>query len=66
MRWLNFNFIILPNLFIHAFCWTREVRSKLLRKGVWCIWHAVVWVVWKSRNNQIFNNISIGVEEMVD
>lgn len=43
MRWLNFNFIILPNLFIHTFCRTREVRSKLLRKGVWLIWHAVVW-----------------------
>jgi hypothetical protein len=66
MCWLNFNFIIPPNLSIHALCWIREVRSKLLRKGVWLIWHAVIWVVWKSRNNRIFNNITIGVEEMVD
>jgi len=66
MRWLNFNFINPPNLFIHALCWMRGVRSKLFRRGVWLIWHAVVWVVWKSRNNWIFNNHIIGAEEMVD
>lgn len=66
MGWLNFNFIIPPNLFTHALCWSREVRSKFLRRGAWLIWHAVVWVVWKSRNERIFNNKIIGVEEMVD
>ena len=66
MCWLNFNFIMPLNLFIHALCWSREVRSKMLRRGMWLIWHAVVWVVWKTRNDQIFNNKIIGVEEMVD
>lgn len=66
MSWLNFNFITPPNLSIHALCWTREVRFKLIRRGAWLIWHAVIWVVWKSRNNRIFNNITIGVDEMVD
>jgi len=66
MRWLNFNFITPPNLFIHAFCWSREVRSKILKRGAWLIWHVVVWVVWKTRNNRNFNNKIIGVEEMVD
>jgi len=42
MNWLNFNFIIPPNLFVHAIGWVREVRSKRLRRGAWLIWHAVV------------------------
>lgn len=59
MRWLDVNFITPPNPFIHALCWSREMRSK------WLIWHAVVWVVWKARNNRIFNEI-IGVDELVE
>lgn len=42
MRWLDFNLITPPNLFIHALCWSREVNSKKLRRGAWLIWHAVV------------------------
>ena len=63
MRWLNFNFITPPNLFIQTFCWYREVGSKKLRRGAWLIWHAVVW---KSRNNRIFNDKIFEVEELVD
>lgn len=63
MRWLNFNFIIPPNLFIHAFCWSREVRSKNLRRGVWLIWHAVVW---RSRNSIIFNAKSFEISDLVE
>jgi len=66
MDWLNFNFIKPPNLFIHALCWSREVGSKILRKGAWVVWHAVVWVVWKARNNMIFNDKVFEVEELVD
>ena len=66
MRWLNFNFITPPNLFIHTFCWSREVRPKKLRRGAWLIWHAVVWVLWRTRNNRIFNNKIIWVKEMVE
>jgi len=37
MQWLNINFITPPNLFIHAFCWSREVGYKNLRRGAWLI-----------------------------
>lgn len=66
MRWLNFSFITHPNLFIHATCWMSEVRSKKLRRGAWLIWHAVVWVVQKMRNDRIFNEKVCGVDEMVE
>jgi len=66
MRWLNFYVITPPNLLIHSLVWSREVRSKKLRRGAWLIWHAVVWVVWKARNNHIFNNIVPDVEDLVE
>jgi hypothetical protein len=66
MRWLNFNLITPPNLFLQAIGWSREVNSKKLRRGFWLIWHAVVWVIWKSRNNMIFNNKTFEILELVD
>lgn len=27
-----------------------------MRKGFWLIWHATIWVLWKYRNDQIFND----------
>lgn len=41
----------------------RHVSNKKLRRGVWLIWHAVVW---KTRNNWIFNNKIIDVLEMLE
>jgi hypothetical protein len=29
-------------------------------------WHAVIWIVWKVRNDMIFNNKVSGVDEMVE
>jgi len=66
MKWLNFNFITRPNLFIHAICWAREVWSKKFRTSMWFIWHAVVWVIWNARNNRIFNGKTIEMEELVE
>ena len=66
MRWLNFNIITPPNLFLHALGWSREVSSKKLRRGAWVIWHAVVWVIWTSRNNMIFKAKTFEILELVD
>lgn len=54
------------NLFVHFDCWSAEVWNKKLRKGFWLIWHASIWVIWKTRNDRIFMEISKGVEEIVD
>lgn len=66
IRWLDFTFIMPSNLFVHALCWTREVGSKKLRRAAWLIWHAVVWGVWKSRNDRIFNSKTSETQEVVD
>jgi len=30
------------------------------------IWEAVVWVIWRARNEFIFNNVILRWEELVD
>jgi len=42
MDWVQFHFLIPPNLIIHFMCWSSEMRTKKLRKGAWIIWHAVI------------------------
>lgn len=66
LEWLDFNFLTPPNLFVHFLCWSREPRSRTLRRGFWLIWHATIWILWKERNNRIFSNVSKEVVEIVD
>lgn len=66
MNWIQFNFITPPDLIIYFNCWSCIMLSKKLRKGAWVIWHAVVWIIWKMRNDRVFNNKVCGVDEMVD
>jgi hypothetical protein len=35
-------------------------------KGMTVIWHAMMWCIWRTRNNVIFNNGTVDVEQMVD
>lgn len=55
--WLDINFITPQSLFQHFECWSGEIGKKRLRKGYWLVWHASLWVIWKARNNMIFNNL---------
>lgn len=54
------------NLFIHSACWSDEANSKKIHRGFWLIWHAVIWVIWRERNDRIFNNKEKGVDEIVE
>lgn len=29
-------------------------------------WHAAIWIIWKARNDRIFNNITKEVEDLVE
>jgi hypothetical protein len=35
-------------------------------KGVLMVWHAVVWALWRARNDKIFNDKEVNVEELFD
>lgn len=66
MRWLDFDFLIPPNMFIFFLCWSGWERNKKIRRGLWLIWHAAIWVIWRVRNNRIFNNQVTEVDELVE
>jgi len=64
--WLGINFITPQSLFQHFECWNGEIGRKELRKGYWLIWHAVLWTIWKARNDRIFNNLMKDFGEIVE
>jgi len=66
MRWLGFNVVIPPNLFSLWECWDGVSNNKKIRKGLRMIWHAVVWSLWRARNDRIFNNSFREMEELVE
>jgi hypothetical protein len=41
-------------------------RNKKIRKGFSVVWIMFIWVLWKVRNNQIFNNGAESVDDAVD
>ncbi|KEH36206.1 hypothetical protein MTR_3g112330 [Medicago truncatula] len=66
MLWLDLNFIMPPNLLIHWECWSGGLIHKKIRKGLRMIWEVVIWVLWKARNDRIFNNENAPWDELVE
>jgi len=66
MSWLDLNFIMPPNLFIHWECWSGGPFHKKVRNGLRMIWEARIWVIWKARNDRIFNNVIARWDELVE
>jgi len=53
-------------MFIFSHCWSGWERNKKICRGFWLIWHAAIGVIWRARNNRIFNNQVTEVDELVD
>jgi len=66
LLWIDKMFIIPPNLFIHWACWNVGSSNKKIIRGLRLIWHATTWVIWKARNDKIFNDKDLGVMESVE
>ena len=66
MRWFNCRFITPPNLFVHLECWSVGRRDIKVTKGLWLIWHATIWVIWKKRNEKIFKGSHFYVDDIVE
>jgi hypothetical protein len=66
MEWVDVNFIMPPNLFIHWECWSGGSLNKKISRGLRMIWQAAIWSIWKARNDSIFNAIEMRWDEVVD
>jgi len=61
------NMFITPhNLFIHWECWNAVSSNKKLTRGLRLIWHATIWLIWKARNDKIFNTKDMEVSKLVE
>jgi hypothetical protein len=59
--------IILPsNISVLFDCFVAAAGTRQARVGFSLIWHATVWMIWRSRNNIIFSNGVLDPEEVVD
>jgi hypothetical protein len=65
MSWVDYHFLIPPNLFILWECWSGRRGNQNRSKGLWLIWHTAIWVLWKARNDKIFKGLNYVAEELV-
>jgi len=54
------------NMFVLWEDWNVAAGNNRIRNGFRLIWHAVVWNLWKVRNDRIFKNVVCGVEDTVE
>jgi hypothetical protein len=41
-------------------------RNRKIRQGFSSVWMAFIWVIWKVRNDRVFNNVVIDVPTAFD
>ncbi|MCH80988.1 F-box family protein [Trifolium medium] len=59
--------LMLPPSLSHSFSMMVGCRAgKRGKKGMMIIWHSFIWTIWQIRNNRIFNNGVIDVDESVE
>jgi len=64
-RWLGMILVVLGDLFILLESFCLGASNKNMRKGFLLIWHSVLWVVWKVRNDLIFRAKNHSFEEII-
>jgi hypothetical protein len=65
-RWLDLVIIIPPDIFTLFECFVGAAGNKKRRCGFSLIWHATIWMIWRSRNNIIFSNGVMDPVEVVE
>ncbi|GAU36827.1 hypothetical protein TSUD_320640 [Trifolium subterraneum] len=65
-RWLGKMVMIPPDIRMSYGLFVGCGGNKKIRKGYSIVWLAFVWVIWRIRNDRIFNNINGNEEDAVD
>ncbi|MCI16926.1 pantothenate synthetase [Trifolium medium] len=65
-RWLGVVVVLPPDVMIMYGTLVCSGRNKRLKKGFSIVWLAFIWVIWRSRNEKIFNNVAGVVGDAVD
>ncbi|GAU23763.1 hypothetical protein TSUD_128680 [Trifolium subterraneum] len=65
-QWLGTMVVIPPDIRMSYGLLVGCGGNKKIRRGYSIVWLAFVWVIWRCRNDQVFNNINGKEEEAVD
>jgi hypothetical protein len=65
-RWLDVMIVLPPDPLMSYCLLVGTGGNKKPRKGLSIVWLTFVWVIWKVRNDRVFNNFDGNVEETVD
>ncbi|KAK2372069.1 hypothetical protein QL285_073251 [Trifolium repens] len=66
LKWLGFIIVTPPNLSTSFAVFVGHGRDKRSRKALILIWNTIMWVMWKNRNDGVFNEKQANIEDMVD
>jgi hypothetical protein len=66
MKWLGFVILVPPNRVSSFAILVAHGSGKRGKQCLAIIWNSLVWSIWKFRNDLIFNNEAVVIEEVVD
>jgi hypothetical protein len=65
-RWLGVSIVMPATVACFFEYFSGFAKFKKARKGFRLVWHTTLWLIWKSRNDVIFNNVVKNVPDCVD
>jgi hypothetical protein len=65
-RWLGVVVVLPGDVMMSYVQLVGSGRNRRIRKGFSSVWLAFVWVIWKARNDRVFNNVNGDVDVAVE